>query len=166
MAKACRCGDGTRVQRACCWMFGKYLKAPMFSFCSSAYGGLRLPAYFFLIEVLIASSLPPGKTPCVSTAYLPPFSPSPHSSTPSFAQTTLSLSLLLSISSSLCPLRAAGLGRSLLRRSEQITCILDRRATWGHTLPEDRSNHAGGNIGTHRPGGSGRRLGLESGQGA
>ncbi|KAJ4939073.1 hypothetical protein JOQ06_028535 [Pogonophryne albipinna] len=46
------------------------------------------------------------------------------------------------------PLRAAGSGRSLLRRSELITCILDRRATWGHTLPEDRSIHAGGNKGT------------------
>lgn len=59
----------------------------------------------------------------------------------------LSLSLFFSVSHSLHPLRAAGSGRSLLRRSQLITCILDRRATWGHTLPEDRSIHAGGNIG-------------------
>lgn len=77
------------------------------------------------------------------------FSFSPHSSTPLFCSIySHSLSLLLSVPPSLRPLRAAGSGRSLLRRSELITCILDRRATWGHTLPEDRSIHAGGNRGT------------------
>lgn len=94
------------------------------------------------------------------------FSSSPHSSTPSFAQFTLplSLSLLFSlVSPSLRPLRAAGSGRSLLRRSELITCILDRRATWGHTLPEDRSIHAGGNRGT---GAMGLRPGARSRVGA
>lgn len=71
-------------------------------------------------------------------------SSSPHSWTPYCAQSTLTLFLLLSVSPVLHPLRAAGLGRSLLQRSELITCLLDRRATWGHTLPEDSSIHAGG----------------------
>lgn len=46
------------------------------------------------------------------------------------------------------PLRAAGSARSLLQGSELITSVLDRRATRGHTLPEDRSIHARGNRGT------------------
>lgn len=50
-----------------------------------------------------------------------------------------------------------------MQRSELITCILDRRATWGHTLPEDRSIHAGGNRGT---GAAGLRPGARSRVGA
>lgn len=46
-----------------------------------------------------------------------------------------------------------------MRRSQLITCILDRQATRGHTLPEDRSIHAGGNAGT---GAGGLRPGARS----
>lgn len=67
VAKACRCGEWTGEQRACCLVFDTHLKAPMFSLCSSACGGLQLPACFW--GVLTASSLPPGKTPSLS---LPP----------------------------------------------------------------------------------------------
>lgn len=54
-------------QRACCLVFDTHLKGPVLPFCSCACGGLQLPAYFW--GVLIASSLPPGKTP---TPALPP----------------------------------------------------------------------------------------------
>lgn len=46
VAKACRCGDTTREQRTRCLVFDTHLKAPMFSLCSSACGGLQLPACF------------------------------------------------------------------------------------------------------------------------
>lgn len=144
---------GTREQRACCLVFDTYLKAPMFSLCRSACGGLQL------LLVFEGYSLP---HPCLqaklhSYIYLHSFfvflfSFSPPSSTSSFAQSSFPLSLLLSVSPSLSPLRAAGSGRILLWRSELITCILDRFATWGHTLPEDRSIHAGGNRGAEARG--------------
>lgn len=46
VAKARHCGDGAREQRACCLVFDTHLKAPMFSLCRSACGGLQLPACF------------------------------------------------------------------------------------------------------------------------
>lgn len=149
-------------QRACCLVFDTHLKGPVLSFCSCACGGLQLPAYFW--GVLIASSLPPGKTP---TPALPPLFLS--SSPPPLAHQLPLLRRLLLLTPFFClflhskrPLRAAGLSRSLLRWSELITCIPDRRATWGHTLPEDRSIRAGGNGGT---GARGLRLQARSGAG-
>lgn len=107
-----------------------------------------------------------AKTPSLSQ---PPLSSLSHRSPPPLThQLPLLLKLSLfffSVSPSLRPLRAAGSGRSLLPRSELITCILDRRATWGHTLPEDRSIHAGGNRKAQGPGGLGRGLGLGVGAG-
>lgn len=140
---------GTREQRACWLVFDTHLKAPMFSLCRSACGGLQLLLVFegySLPHPCLQAKLHPSPYLLSFSLFL--FSFSPHSSAPSFAQSTLILSLLLSVPPPLRPLRAAGSGRSLLRRSELITCILDRRATWGHTLPEDRSIHAGGNRGT------------------
>lgn len=87
-----RCGDGNR---AFFLVFDTQLKCPLLSFCSRACGGLQLPAYFW--GVLIASSLPPGKSP---TPALPPLFPSAlpssHSSASSFAPTALAHSVLLS----------------------------------------------------------------------
>lgn len=98
-ANACRRRDRTREQRTCCLVFDTHLKAPMFSLCTRACGGLQLPACFW--GALIASSLPPGKTPSpslpppLSFSPLPPPSPrSPHQ-LPLFAQTTLTPSILL-----------------------------------------------------------------------
>lgn len=144
---------GTKEQRACCLVFDTHLKAP----CSPS---VEVPVVVSnCLLVFEGYSLP---HPCLQAKFRPyPYllsfslfllSSSPHSSAPSLAQSAITLSFLLSVAPSLHPLRAAGFARSVLQRSELITCILDRRATWGHTLPGDRSIHAGGNRGTRAGG--------------
>lgn len=100
VAKACRCEDGTREQRACCFVFDTLLKAHMFTFSRSACGGLQLAACFW--GVLIASSLPPGKTPSLT---VPPlfFSSPPPLPINSFSQSSLTLSSFLCFSISPSP---------------------------------------------------------------
>lgn len=124
-------------------VFDTQLKALMFCLCRSACGGLQLPASFW--GVLIASSLPSGITSSLS---YPLFSSVFSYFPPPLTHHFLLLLNLLCFFPSFHPLRAAGSARSLLQGSELITSVLDRRATRGHTLPEDRSIHARGNRGT------------------
>lgn len=138
-----------RQKRACCLVFDTHLKAPVFSLRRSACGGLQLPASFW--GVFIASSLASGKTlslklPSLSSQFF--FFLLPSLITRLFC----SICSHFSVSPSPHPLRRQVRGRRLLWGSELITCIPDRWATWGHTLPEDRSIHAGGNRGSRAGG--------------
>lgn len=150
----------------------------MFSLCSRACGGLQLPACFFeghsLPHPCLRAKLHPYQPPLLpaaaspSSALSPP--PFPLINFPHFFPLAPALPPFVSAGSRLPtgPLRAAGLSRSLLRRSELISCILDRPAAWGHTLPEDRSIHAGGNRGAGargpRPGARSRAGGERRGE--
>lgn len=146
----------------------------MFSLCSRACGGLQLPACFFeghsLPHPCLRAKLHPYQPPSLrrglflsSSAPPTPLFPlinSPHLFFPTrFHSPSIRLRRLPPPDR---PPRAAGWSRSLLRRSELISCILDRPAAWGHTLPEDRSIHAGGNRGA---GATGPRPGARSGAG-
>lgn len=147
---------GTREQRAFWLVFDTHLKASCFS-------SVQVPVVVSnRLLVFAGYSLPHpclrAKTPSLSLYLLSPsllrFSSSPHSSSLSFAQSALPPSLFSVLFLFLYPSIPSGQQvwvEVYCCDQSLITCILDSHATWGHTLPKDRSIHAGGKRETQGP---------------